>query len=71
MHEVSDIACNEHEMWKYLHHILCRRNAKFQNVEASGKYGNYCFLKNIPSMGSILPFNPFKTIVSAYTSIGL
>jgi hypothetical protein len=52
-------------MWKYYHHILCRRNAKFPNVEANGKYGNYCALKNISSMGSILPSNPFKTIVSA------
>jgi len=61
---VSDTACNKHDIWKYYHHILCRRNAKLLNVEASGKYGNYPVLKNIPSMGSILPFSPFKTIVS-------
>jgi hypothetical protein len=62
---MSDIACNKHEIWKYYHHILHRRNAKFLNVEASGKYNNYCALKNITSVCSLLPFKPFKTIISA------
>ena len=50
MHKVSDIACNKHEKWKYYYHILCRKNEKFLNAEASGKYGNYCAIKNTPSM---------------------
>jgi len=64
MHKVSNNAYSNNEMWIYYHHILYRRNAKFLNVAASSKCGNYCALNNISSMGSILPFNPFKTIVS-------